>query len=146
MANPKIQSLRNKATHRVTIKDENLGDVEWVIRSIPAYDLLQNYDVFQGLPQNIKMDPDNMKDEDIKLIKEKILPMMEVVVPVCVIDPPVTIDRSDPRLQTDEAIHLREIGFGTITKLFEEIMTLSGMTKEAEEARKKLQGANSPPQ
>ena len=146
MANPKIQSLRNKATHRVTIKDENLGDVEWVIRSIPAYDLLQNYDVFQGLPQNIKMDPDNMKDEDIKLIKEKILPMMEVVVPVCVIDPPVTIDRRDPRLQTDEAIHLREIGFGTITQLFEEIMKLSGMTKEAEEARKKLQGASSQPQ
>ena len=146
MANPKIQSLRNKATHRVTIKDENLGDVEWVIRSIPAYDLLQNYDVFQGLPQNIKMDPDNMKDDDIKLIKEKILPMMEVVVPVCVIDPPVTIDRNDPRLQTDEVIHLREIGFGTITQLFEEIMKLSGMTKEAEEARKKLQGASSQPQ
>ena len=146
MANPKIQSLRNKATHRVTIKDENLGDVEWVIRSIPAYDLLQNYDVFQGLPQNIKMDPDNMKDEDIKLIKEKILPMMEVVVPVCVIDPPVTVDRNDPRITTDEAIHLREIGFGAITQLFEEIMKLSGMTKEAEEARKKLQGASSPPQ
>jgi len=146
MANPKIQSLRNKATHKVTIKDENLGDVEWVIRSIPAYDLLQNYDVFQGLPQNIKMDPDNMKDDDIKLIKEKILPMMEVVVPVCVIDPPVTVDRNDPRIATDEVIHLREIGFGTITQLFEEIMKLSGMTKEAEEARKKLQGASSQPQ
>ena len=146
MANPKIQSLRNKATHRVTIKDENLGEVEWVIRSIPAYDLLQHYDIFQGLPEHIQMDPENMKAEDIKLIKTKILPMMEVVVPVCVIDPPVTLDRDDPRLVTDEAIHLREIGFGAITQLFEEIMKLSGMTKEAEEARKKLQGASSPPQ
>ena len=146
MANPKIQSLRNKATHRVTIQDENLGEVEWVIRSIPAYDLLQHYDIFQGLPEHIQMDPDNMKAEDIKLIKTKILPMMEVVVPVCVIDPPVTLDRNDPRLATDEAIHLREIGFGAITQLFQEIMKVSGMTKEAEEARKKLQGASSPPQ
>ena len=146
MANPKIQSLRNKATHRVTIQDENLGEVEWVIRSIPAYDLLQHYDIFQGLPEHIQMDPDNMKAEDIKLIKTMILPMMEVVVPVCVIDPPVTLDRNDPRLATDEVIHLREIGFGAITQLFQEIMKVSGMTKEAEEARKKLQGASSPPQ
>ena len=146
MTNPKIQNLRSKATTKVTIKDENLGEVEWIIRSIPAYDLLQNYDIFQGLPSEVKMDPENMQPDDIKLIKTKILPMMEVVVPICVVDPPVTVVDNDPRLANDEAIHLREIGFGAISQLFQKIMDISGLTAEAEKTRKKLDGANSQPQ
>ena len=106
MTNPKIQNLRSKATTKVTIKDENLGEVEWIIRSIPAYDLLQNYDIFQGLPSEVKMDPENMQPDDIKLIKTKILPMMEVVVPICVVDPPVTVVDNDPRLANDEEFYV----------------------------------------
>ena len=143
MTNPKIQTLRSKATTKVTIKDENLGDVEWILRSIPAYDLLQNYDIFQGLPNEVKMDPDNMNPDDISLIKNKILPMMEVVVPICVVDPPVTVNDTDPRLKNDEAIHLREIGFNTVSRLFAKIMDISGLSAAADEERKKLEGANS---
>ena len=49
MVNPKIQRLREKTQHTVIVKDENLGEIECVIRSIPAYDLLQHYDLFSSI-------------------------------------------------------------------------------------------------
>tara|TARA_Y100001938_G_scaffold128710_1_gene182758 strand:+ start:14752 stop:15153 length:402 start_codon:yes stop_codon:yes gene_type:complete len=133
----------------VIVKDENLGEIEWVIRSIPAYDLLQHYDLFSSMPQDINLDVDKdgqMSDKQAKVLKEKLLPMMELIVPACAIDPPVTVDLKDPRIAEGEALHLRDISFQAVTDLFAKILDVSGLSKEADEKRKKSAGANSPKQ
>ncbi len=149
MVNPKIQRLREKTQHTVIVKDENLGEIEWVIRSIPAYDLLQHYDLFSSMPQDINLDVDKdgqMNDKQAKVLKEKLLPMMELIVPACAIDPPVTVDLKDPRLAEGEVLHLRDISFQAVTDLFAKILDVSGLSKEADEKRKKSAGASSPKQ
>lgn len=148
MVNPKIQRLREKTHTTVTVKDENLGEIEWIIRSIPAYDLLQNYSLFQSLPKevNIQVNEGKVNDQDAELIEKKLLPMMEVIIPACSVDPPVTVDLKDPRLTSGDAIHMRDISFGAVTQLFAKILDISGLSQTADEERKKLDGANLPKQ
>ncbi len=147
MVNPKIQRLREKSNKTITVKDENLGEIEWVIRSIPAYDLLQHYDLFSDLPKDVDLKPDadgKLNDANAKVLQEKLLPLMELIVPACSVDPPITVDLKDPRIDSGDALHLRDISFSTVTDLFAQILDLSGLSKAAEDERKKSDGANSP--
>ena len=149
MVNPKIQRLREKTNSTVLVKDENLGEIEWVIRSIPAYDLLQHYELFQNIPTDINIEAGKdgkLKGSDAKLIQEKLLPMMEIIVPACSVDPPITVNLNDRRIAEGEAIHLRDVSFNTITDLFAKILELSGLSASADKERKKSVGASSPKQ
>lgn len=144
--NSQIANMRKKSQHKLTVEDSQLGKVEWTLRSIPAFDLMENIEIFDKLPKNqeIVMDPENMTAEDRKLLKEVILPMMVAFLPACSIDPPVTADETDPRIKAGEALHIREIPTGVIGELFAKIVEITGLDKKAAEDRKKEQSPPSP--
>ena len=144
MANPKIQQILDKSHIKITIEDSKIGNMEWVIRPIPAYDLMEHFDKFSKLPKNMDVNPEKLSPADISMIQENILPIMLAILPACAIDPPVTTKDDDARLLTKEAIHVRDLPFKVVTELFNKIVEISGLTEKAEEARKKLQSPNSP--
>ena len=143
MANPKIQQILDKSHTKVTIEDSKIGKMEWVIRPIPAYDLMEHFDKFSNLPKNMDIDPDNLTPADIAMIQENILPIMLAILPACAIDPPITTDVADPRLKDKEVIHIRDLSFKVVPALFNKIVDISGLTEQAEEARKKLESPSS---
>jgi len=142
MANPKIQQLLAKSHTKVIIEDPKIGKMEWVIRPIPAYDLMEHFDKFNDLPKEMNINPEKLTPADISLIQNKILPIMLAILPACAIDPPVTTNELDPRLKDHEVIHVRDLSFKVVTELFNKIVDISGLTEQAEEARKKLQSPN----
>ena len=143
MANPKIQQILDKSHTKVVIKDPKVGDMEWVIRPIPAYDLMEHFDKFNSLPKEMNLNPDKLSSADISMIQNNILPIMLAILPACAIDPPVTTDVTDIRLKDKEVIHVRDLSFKVVTELFNKIVDISGLTEQAEEARKKLQSPSS---
>ena len=143
MANPKIQQILDKSHVKITIEDSKIGTMEWVIRPIPAYDLMEHFDKFSNLPKNMDVNPEKLSPADISMIQENILPIMLAILPACAIDPPVTTNDVDPRLPLKEAIHVRDLSFKVVTELFNKIVEISGLTEQAEEARKKLQSPDS---
>jgi|GEM_PF-6090497 len=144
MTNPKVSQLRKKSQTSFDLEEDGVGKVTWLIRPIPTYDLLSNLDKFSSMPKNVHdIKSDDLSDEDAKYLKEQILPLIDILLPACTIDPPVTIDNNDPRLLTGEAIHIRDLSYNTVLAIFNKITEITGMTREAEEARKKLQSQNS---
>ena len=49
MPNPKVVAIQEKSHSKVIIEDPKLGKLEWEIRPIPAYDLMENFDKFSSL-------------------------------------------------------------------------------------------------
>lgn len=143
--NPKIAAVLKGARHTVIIEDERVGRIEWVLRPIPAYDLAKNAHMFDRVPKNvdINVDPKTMSADDRKLVEDNIFPIMEVFLPACSVDPPVTIDEHDPRLETQDALHIRDLDMKTMGLLFSKITEISGLSEAADKARKKLQEAGS---
>lgn len=138
MVNPKIVQMQDKIRSKITIEDPKLGAVEWVVRPLSADTLLENLDVFNKLSKNAKgLNTDDLKDDDINIVQKEILPVMRVVIPECVLDIPVTLDESDPRIVKQEALHIKDLTFKTVIGLFNHIMSISGLDAEADEARKK---------
>ncbi len=109
--NPKVKTVLTGARHTVIIEDEKIGKIEWVLRPIPAYDLAKHSGVFDKVPKNvdINVDPETMNAADRKLVEQNVFPIMEIFLPACSVDPPVTIDQDDPRLETQDALHIRDI-------------------------------------
>jgi len=142
---PTVELLR-KVNKVISIEDPKVGKMEWLIRPIPAYDLLEHVDLFSDLPKENQFKgktSDNLSPEDAKIIKEKLFPIMKIVLPACTVKPRVTIDKNDPDLTDGTAIHMRDLPFRVVMTLFNEIQSISGLDEKAEEIRKKLQAQNS---
>lgn len=133
--NSKINDIKAQSRATILVK---YGDktIEWVLRPIPPYDLMKHFEVFQNMPKQVKMDTENMSKEDIEFVEKKMLPIMEVLLPACSVDPPVTTKDDDPRIANGEAMHIRDISFGALAELFAKITEMTGLTKEEVEARK----------
>jgi len=141
--NPKITALQKRRT-TVVIEDPVIGSIEFVVRPIPAYDLLSNIDKFSAISNSSNVsDPDNVSAEDAKKLKEQIVPLMNVIIPGCVIDPPISIDDNDPRFSNGEAMHIRDLDYKTLMTLFNKITSISGLDKASEDERKNLAGQTS---
>ncbi len=143
--NPKVKTVLEGARHTVIIEDENIGKIEWVLRPIPAYDLAKHSHMFDKVPKNvdINVDPETMDDKDRKIVEDNVFPIMEIFLPACSVDPPVTTDNEDPRLETQDVLHIRDISMSSMGLLFSKITEISGLSKQAEQARKKLQNQSS---
>jgi len=138
MTDPQIAAMRKKSQHELITEDDIMGRMVWTLRAIPAYDLMENIEIFDKLPKNqeISMDPENMSSEDRKMLKEVILPMMKAFLPACAINPPVSADAKDPAVLAGDAIHIREIPTGVIGAIFAKIVEITGLDKKAAEDRK----------
>jgi len=62
---------------------------------------------------------------------------MENVLPVCSLDPPVTLDEKDIRLARNECIHINEIPMKMLLQIFNEIFKTSGLDEKSAQERKK---------
>ena len=138
-SNPKITELRKKLRHELVIEDEILGKVTWVLRPIPAYDLMEHIELFNQIDKDktINVDPATMSSDDRRVLQGQIFPVMKVFLPACSVDPIITIDEKDPRIEADEALHIRDVPMNIIGLLFSKITEISGLTQAAEDRRKK---------
>jgi|SRR3989304_7210283 len=140
------KKLKEASQKKIIIKDEKLGDLDFEIRAMSTYELSEISDVFEKLP---KGDPEKMsEDERRKFTKEVVLPMTKQILPLCVVSPTITLDFKDPALKDPESdvIHLSHLQINTSAALFNEILSMSGLTKEADEVKKKLLEAQLPKQ
>ncbi len=142
--NSTIELIRAKANTKVTIEDPKLGKLDWTLRPIPAYDLLENFDLFTNIPKEEALDKDEFTEKDAKQIKNSIFPIMRIILPACSVEPIVTVNSDDPSLKDGTGIHMRDLPFNVVVSLFNEIIKLTGLGEGMEEARKKLQAQISP--
>lgn len=152
--NPIVTKLKQKSTKVVTIKSEEYGDSEWTIRPLSTVELIERQEDLDNLPKNEALagltqeqldDPTN-QSEVVKSIRQTIIPMMRMIVPVCTINPRITTNNDDPDLNVPDAnvLHLNDVPMDLLSQLFNEILQVSGIGKAAEEARKKLQIPTTP--
>ena len=142
--NSKVTQITDKIQQKVTIEDPKLGSVEWIIRPLPALVLLEHMDIFNKLAKKSQnFNTEDLSEAETQTVKEEILPMMKAVLPNCIVDPPIAIEDNDPRLLTQDALHLKDLPFKTVMELFNNIMKITGLDKDAEDARKKLESQTS---
>lgn len=144
--NPIVEKLRKQSTKEVTIKDEQFGDIKWTVRQLSTIEMAENADIFSELPSEPDLkgvDPKVTSQVQSKTVRT-VLPMMKKILPMCSVSPRITINDDDPRLKEAESntVHLNEIPIKLAFEIFNQILLISGLTKEAEDDRKKLQ---SPP-
>ncbi len=142
--NPTIEAIRAKANTKVTIEDPKLGKLEWTLRPIPAYDLLENFDLFTNIPKESDLEKTEFSNAEAKQVKNSIFPIMRIILPACAVEPKVTVNSEDPSLKDGTGIHMRDLPFNVVVALFNEIIKLTGLTEGMEETRKKLQAQISP--
>ena len=140
MVNPIVQQLKKKSTHEIIIKDEKYGESKWIIRPLSTFELIENSSLFDTLPDDVKLDPDNMDKKTYDTVKNQVLPMMKTFLPICCVSPKVTTDFNDVDLKKPDGdtVHLGDIPIKMASSLFSEILNVSGLTKVSEEERKKL--------
>lgn len=141
--NPIVTKLRSKGTTKVTIQDDKLGPSTWEIRAISTWELIDKSEFFENLPDKVevsKADPTKMDPATYKLVKQSVLPMMKAFLPLCTLDPKIITDFDDPALKdpNSNVVHLSDIPLKIASDLFNEILKISGLSKEGEEERKKL--------
>ena len=142
--NSTIELIRAKANTKVTIEDPKLGKLEWTLRPIPAYDLLENFDLFANIPKEKDLDKAEFSDNEAKTVKNSIFPIMRIILPACSVSPIVTINSDDECIKNGTGIHMRDLPFNVVVSLFNEIIKLTGLNEGMDEARKKLQNQISP--
>ncbi len=143
MVNPKVTQVTGKIQKTVTLEDPKIGKLDIVLRTLPAETLLGHLDAFNKLKGKQDFNTEDLTDEQIEAIQKDILPVMKIVIPACVIDPPIAIDDSDPRIATQDALSIKDLTFKLVIDIFNEVMQLSGLDEEAEETRKKLDSQTS---
>jgi len=139
---PTVVKLRKSvANKKVTIKDDEGGDLEFTIRPLSTFELAENADTFQNVPKGMDLDhPEKLGSGDqLKLASTVLIPMIKTFVPLCAVDPIITNDEKDPRLQQEvNILHMRNLPINVAGQLFNEILSVSGLGKKADEDRKNL--------
>jgi len=139
LTNSTIATIKAKANTTVTIEDSKLGKLEWVLRPIPAFDLLANFDLFTNLPDAKQLENPAMDAGNVGTIKNSIFPLMKIVLPACSVRPIITVDEEHPGLKDETAIHMRDLPFNVVIALFNEIIKITGLDEKTDDLRKKLQ-------
>jgi len=145
VVNSIVKKLKQDSTKQVTIKDDKYGDSVWIVRPLSTFELIENSELFDTLPDDVKLDPDNMDTKTYNTVKNQVLPMMKTFLPLCCVSPKITTDFNDPDLknQDGDTVHLNKMPITMASSLFNEILTVSGLTKVSEDERKKLPPATS---
>lgn len=136
--------LKSSSQKKVTVKDDELGNLEFVIRAMSTYELAENSDVFENLPEKTGQEM-SVKERGV-FMKNVMFPLLKSILPLCVISPKITLDFNDKDLVDPNAnvIHLSHLNINTAGHVFNEILSISGLSKKAEEIKKKLAEQTSP--
>ena len=139
MTNPTIEALRKRSRKIIKIPDPDDESViyEFQIRALSTFELAEHSHIFENIPEEgvlIKESEDKMNKKNLKMLKDVILPMMKVFLPMCTVSPKITFDVDK---EGDEVVHISDIPMVVSSMVFKEILDLSGISKAAEDARKK---------
>ena len=139
MTNPTIEALRKRSRKIIKIPDPDDESViyEFQIRALSTFELAEHSQIFEDIPEEgvlIKESEDKMNKKNLKMLKDVILPMMKVFLPMCTVSPKITFDIDK---EGDEVVHISDIPMVVSSMVFKEILDLSGISKAAEDARKK---------
>ena len=130
--NSTIKIIKAKSRQTIIIEDD-LGKTEWIVRPISTFELIEYEELFKSLPSE-------EEEDNIKAVKEGVLPLINKILPMCCISPKITLDRNDPDLENEEGntVHLFDIGIERSAQILNKLVEISGLTKDSEKARKKL--------
>lgn len=136
MVNSTVEALRKKSRKIIKIKDpdDESTEYEFSIRSLSTFELAENSEIFESLPKEGVVISQDMDEKNMEMLKKVILPMMKLFLPLCTIEPKITFNVDE---ESDSVIHISDIPMTVSSLVFKEILDLSGISKAAEEARKK---------
>jgi hypothetical protein len=135
--NPTLQKLKGKNQVKFVTKDSELGELEWVIKPIPFTLLLENFDKFEGLPE--EKSALDLDSETAKKLQKQIYPLMRAIIPKCIVEPRISETEPVP----DDCLFIDDIPFNSVVEIFNKVVEITGLDKAGEEARKKLQATQS---
>lgn len=148
--NPIVEKLRSKSQKTIIIKDDEFGESTWVVRQISSLELIEksamfSSDISESDVKVSKDDPDSVTPETIELVRNNVLPLMKEFLPICCINPRVTLDPEDPMLQNldTNTLLMNDIPLNMASQIFNEILSISGLTEKAQDDKKKLPEVNS---
>lgn len=144
--NPTLQKLKGKNQITFVTEDSKYGKLEWVIKPIPFTLLLENFDKFGTLPNEKEVMEGKLNQEQAKKLQLNIYPMIKAIVPKCIVAPKITDDEELANAPDSEYLHIDDIPFSSLVDIFNKIIEETGLDKMGEDARKKLQPAQSPSQ
>lgn len=137
--------IKKASRKNITVKDETLGELPFVIRGMSTYEFSKNSELFDKLPKE-GIDPDKLSNEKrAEFATKTLFPLIEGILPLCVISPRVTLDPQDKELLEPESdvIHLSDLPINTAALLFNQILETSGLGKKTEDLKKKSEAQTS---
>jgi len=129
---------RSRKTIEIPDPDDLKGDpYVFKIRALSPFELADHNEIFDDIPkEGVVLDDDTQDEENYKVLKGVILPMMKLFLPMCTMEPKITFNMEE---ESDDPpiVHIGDIPMQVASLVFKEILDLSGITAKAEENRKK---------
>lgn len=141
------EKLRSKSIREIKLIGNDKEEYVFKLRGISGQLVIDNYDLFAGMDrETVEVDTENLTKDDVSFVKEKVAPLLRLVLPKCCIEPAIAEDAKDERLHTDPptAIEVDDLPPEMLMQLFEKVLELAGMSKKIEEKRKKLPSQTTP--
>lgn len=136
MTNPTVEAFRKRSRKEIIVPDPDDSSIKYkfLIRALSTFELAEHSEIFDNLPKDGVVIKEDMDEKNMKLLKDVILPMMKLFLPMCTVSPRITFIISE---ESDEVVHISDIPMVVASEVFKEILDLSGISKAAEEDRKK---------
>lgn len=136
MSNKTIDALRKRSRKTITVEDPDHTEdkYEFSIRALSPFELADHSQIFDNLPKEGVVLDKNMPEAAAKSLKEVVLPMMKVFLPMCTVEPRITFNRDE---ESNTVIHIGDVPMMVASIVFKEILDLSGISAEADKERKK---------
>jgi len=137
--NATAEALRKRSRKTITIDDpdDNTIQYHFKIRALSTFELAEHSDIFDSLPkEGVILNPKNQDESDYEMLKKVILPMMKIFLPMCTMEPKITFNMDEESVDPP-VVHIGDIPMVVASLIFKEILDLSGISKDAENARKK---------
>ena len=138
--NSTAERLKKRSRKTITIPDpDNLkGEpYEFKIRALSPFELADHSEIFDTLPkEGVVLNEEDPDEENYKMLKEVILPMMKLFLPMCTMEPKITFNMEEES-DNPPIVHIGDVPMQVASLVFKEILDLSGITAKAEENRKK---------
>ena len=107
--------------------------INWTVKPLSARLMVQNYSHFVNL-EKIEKSP----ERDQAKILEGLIPLIDVVLPFCCVDPKLVMEGET----NEKQIHIDDLDIEALMNLFTKIFEISGLGKKADD---KIENLESPP-
>jgi len=134
----KVQAVQTKSKN----EDGEEITVDWKVKPLSPRLMVHNYKYFAALEKLEGEEEAELSKEQEAETLEKLAPLIDVVLPFCVVDPKIVMEGETNNTQ----ISIDDIDVETLMSLFQKIFEVSGLTDKEAEKRKNLEQSPSPKQ